>query len=116
MLVGLARTRDTATVIEGERVDLGGAVEEGLEVGGGEERVLLLVVTGDEQGVVVEDVELVEQAGVRGRHERDEELLLIRRDEGVLRGLAVRGRRCGLRLALQIGDDADEERDAPRPR
>jgi hypothetical protein len=111
VLVRLAGAREPPSIVEGERVELGHAGEQRLEVRGGEQGVLLLEVPGDEQGVVLEDVELVQQARVRGRHVPHEELLLIRRKERVLRRPSLRGRPDGSRLALQAGDDADEKAD-----
>ncbi|EAU70040.1 conserved hypothetical protein [Stigmatella aurantiaca DW4/3-1] len=112
VLVWLARARQPPPVVEAKRVELRHAVEQRLEVRGGEQGVLVLVVPGDEQGVVLVDIELVQQARVRGGDRPHEEVLLIGGQKGILRGGPFGSGLRGPRLALQVGDHPDEKRDA----
>ncbi len=95
-------------VVEAQSLALGHAQPEGLEVLQGEQALLLLEASGDDQQVVVEDVELVQQAEVRLRQLCDEELAIVG-EEGIrAAALLLRG---GLLLPPQLLDDPHHELD-----
>ena len=100
VLVALARAGRLARVVEAQSVQAAHGERERLEVGGVEQRLLLLEHARDDEQVVLDDVELVEQAHVRGRQRAHHEVR-IRVLEGV-EGLGP-GRLALGPLVLEVG-------------
>src|SRR5690606_14563680 len=110
VLVRLARTGDLAAVVEGERRVLVEAGPQGLEVGGIEQRLLVLEPAGDDKQVMGHHVELVEYADMTLADGADGQFRLGRQERVATR---VRGPALELlALALEVDGYANRKTDA----
>src|SRR5471030_230678 len=111
MLVPLTRAGFRAAIVEAEAIELGHAGGQCIKVRELEQRFLRFEATGDDQEMMVDDIELVEQGDMSVREIGHKEVGVVRKERvhRAARPLPDLARLPGFLLARETGHLADEK-------